>query len=110
MPPWVKGLPVHNAGVVDEILGGEIVRAVHDKVVFSDNIQDIICSKVLMTGVDADMRIYLPQLLFGGIHLAASYIWREVYHLALQVGKLHRVTVRNAERPRTGSRQIEGDR
>jgi len=53
--PLGERLACHDAGVVDEILGGKIVRAIHDKVIFSDNIQDIICRKVLMIGVDVDM-------------------------------------------------------
>lgn len=101
--PLGKRFACQDAGVVDKILGGEIVRTVHDKVIFSDDIQNILHCKALMIGVDADMGIYLPQFLSGGIHLVAPHVRREVYHLALQVGKLHRVTVRNADCPHSAA-------
>ena len=63
-----------------------------------------------MIGVNGHIRIDLPHGLGRRIHLFLSNILCRMYHLPLEVGKIHDVRVHNSDRPYPRSRQIQGCR
>ena len=103
-------LPQQHAGVVGEVAGREIVRAVHHDVVGADDLQGVLAGEAGVVEDDLDVRIEAAGWLrVRRLRLGPADIRRAVEDLALEVGEVHRVEVHDAEPADAGGRQIHRD-
>ena len=103
-------LASQDTGVIDQELGGKVVGAVDDEVIVGNDAVDICRRDPFLVSYDLDVRIDGFHLLAGRFHLRLADIRGEMDHLALQVGKIDVISIRNTNGSHPGSRQIEGDR
>ena len=87
----------HHAGVVDEELRREIVRAIDDEIVILDEVEDVVAGDEGVVRNHLHVGIHRFHRLFRGLHLGLAHILRSVDNLALQIGKVDHVGISNAD-------------
>ena len=90
-------LPEQHAGVVGEVAGGEVVRAVHDDVVGADDVEGVLAGEAGVVQDDLDVRVEAADGVRGGLGLGPANVRGAVDDLALEVGEVHRVEIHDAE-------------
>ena len=105
-----EGAAEQVAGVAEQEAGGEIVGAVADEVVARDQLAGGGGVHAQRVGFDADFRVQRGEGFGRAFGLVAADAGGAVDHLALEVGKLQRVVVHEADRADAGGGEVEGER
>src|ERR1039458_7191286 len=87
------GLAEQNAGVVHQVAGREVVRAVGHDVVVLENLEGVGAGQHGLVFDDADGRVEGGKLFGGGVELLAANILGGVDDLALEVAQIGRAHV-----------------
>ncbi len=98
-----------NAGVVDEVAGGEIVGAVDDDVVGGDPLHGVFGGDAALVFDDFGVGVEGNELLLGGVEFGLSDVVGGVEDLALEVGVVDGVELDEAEGSDAGGGEVEGD-
>ena len=98
-------LAEQHAGVVREVTGGEVVRAVHHDVVGAQDLKGVVAGEAGLVKDDLDVRIEAMEGLSGGSSLRAADIWSAVEDLALEVREVHGIKIHNPEFANTRGRE-----
>src|SRR6266480_6019544 len=85
----------------------DIVRAVEDDSASHDQRIESVALQALLEGDDLHFRVYFSERLAPGRSLGSSYRFGGVKNLALQVGEVHRVAVRESNRSNPCRREIQ---
>ena len=96
----------HDAGVVNEIAGREIIAAVHYDVEVVDNAHDIFGREALLELDDIDIGVERVQGQLRRLHLGHPDPVVGMQYLALEVAHINRVMVGNPYRADSGCGQI----
>ena len=96
-----------HARVVDEVARREVVGAVDDHVVVAEEALDVSAVEPLLVADDFHVRVQVLQHLLRALHLGHPDAARRVEHLALEVRRVDRVGIDEAERADAGGREIE---
>src|SRR5687768_8491488 len=96
-----------NGCVVDEIARGKIVGAVEDQVVSPRDFERVPGSEARGIRLDVYAGIDVAKSVARGIELRATDARRAVEYLSLQIGEIDRIEIDEADRPDSGSGQIE---
>src|SRR5205809_6597787 len=86
-----------HACAIHRVAGREIVRAVQDDAASRDQRIESVALQTLLEGDDLHFRVYFSERLAPGRDLGSSYRFGGVKNLALQVGEVHRVAVRESD-------------
>ena len=105
-----EGDLLHDAGVVDQKFGGEIVRAVHDEVVVPDDLPDVAGVQIVLIDPDLDVGVDGQHLLPGRFHLGPVEVPGVMGDLPLEVRDIDGVAINDADGPDSRRGQIEGNR
>src|SRR5438552_6469513 len=105
--PVHDGLVVLHRRVVQEIAGGEVVRAVDDDVVLGEDAIDVRAGEALLVPDDLHIGIERLERLTRRIRLRRAEALRRVNDLALQVGRVDDVRVDDAERSHARGGEVE---
>ena len=76
-------------------------------IVVLDDIEDILAVNECAVGVDLNVRIYSLHGLLCGLHLSLADISGGVYHLPLEVGEIHLVSVCDTDGSNARSREVQ---
>ena len=101
------GLAEEDGGVVDQVAGREVVRAVDDEVVRLEDLEDVGRVEPLLVQDDLDERVDLLDRLLGRLGLRLPDVGLAVDDLALQVGLVDDVEVDDAEGADAGGGEVE---
>ena len=74
---------LHDAGIVDQELGWEIVSTIDDKVILSDQFSDVFRGNKQLVSVDFYIRVHLCDGFLGRLYLWLAYILCAVNDLTL---------------------------
>ena len=96
----------HHTGIVDEELDGEVVGAIHHKVILLHQVEGIVCHQELTVGFHFHVWIDGIDGLLGRLHLPLIHIGRGVDDLSLQVAQIHHIAIHNADGAHTSRCQI----
>ena len=96
-----------DACIVEHITTWEVVCAIHNHVVSSDDVHDVACVQACVIRDYIDIWIEHRQCLFCRVHLAITNAINVVQDLTLQVAGVHFVHVDNADCSHAGSGQIQ---
>jgi hypothetical protein len=99
-----------DAGVVDQVPSGEVVRTVEDDVVSADKVENVLLRQTRLVGDDLDIRIECDDRLPSRLDLGDPDPVRRVQHLALEVGVVDHVVIDDPEGAHPGSRQVQRGR
>src|SRR6478736_2898302 len=94
-------------GVVDHVAGREVVGAVDDEVVALEDLEHVVVVEALVVHDDLDVGVDLGDRLLGGLGLGATDVGHAVDDLALEVGLVDLVELRDAERADAGRDQVQ---
>ena len=108
--PVDVGSAQKHAGVVDEVAGREVVRAVDDDVVPLQDLERILGGETLGVADDLDVRVDVVEPVGGAVQLVPSDVCGTVQDLALEVTRVHLVEVDDTDRADPRSGQVEGQR
>ncbi len=103
-------LAQQHAGVVDQVAGGEVVRAVDDHVVVPEQLQGVRGVEPRLVGDDLDVRVEVAQALGGGLDLRPAHGGAAEEDLAVEVALVDHVEVDQAERADPRRREVEAER
>ena len=95
------------AGVVDQVAGGEVVRAVEHHIVPPHDLEGIVGPQGLAIADDLDIGVEILDPLDGGVDLGLADGALAVQDLALEIAAVDVVVVDDADRPHPGGCQIE---
>ena len=104
--PHVR-LAEQHASVVDQVAGGEVVRAVQDQVVPGEDVQGVGRVQPIGVQVDRDQRVDLGDRLLGRDRLALADVGLAMDHLTLQVRLVDDIEVEDAEGADPGGGEVE---
>jgi hypothetical protein len=93
--------------VVDHVAGREVVGAVDDQVVALEDLHHVVVVEALLVQHDLDVRIGLGDRLLGRLRLRLPDVGLAVDDLALQVGLVHLVELRDAQGADAGRGEVE---
>src|SRR4051794_12010060 len=96
-----------HADVIRQIAGGEIIGAVHDQVVISDDLLRVGAGEAAFVQLEFDLRIDIQEPVAGRCQFAAADVLCSVKNLPLQVAKIDTVEIDDAERSNAGCCQIK---
>src|SRR5699024_4132290 len=96
-----------HAGVVDQITGRKIVRAIDDDVIAGESGFDVVRAQALAVGLHGHRRVDRLDCGAGRIGLGLTDAGVAVQHLPVQVAAIDTVVIDNAERADTGRGQIQ---
>ena len=99
-----------DAGAVDGVPGGEIVRAVEHHVGRRHLRLQRLAFQALLQGNDFHFRIDQRQRVPPRAGLGPAHVPGVMQHLALQVGEIHRVAVAQHQGADAGCGQVQGRR
>jgi len=102
-----EGLALHHAGIVDEILDGEVVRSVYHEVVLLDHLPYRILSQVFFVLDHLHIGVEGSDGSLGRLYFRVSYIFGAMYDLSLQIGERHAVAIGYAQCPYSCSCEVE---
>eukprot|EP00962_Isochrysis_galbana_P042352 scaffold15810_cov117-Isochrysis_galbana.AAC.3 len=97
----------HDAGVVDQVAGREVVRPVHHYIVPAQNLQSVARVQVRVVRDEAHRRVDLAHALRRRLHLGHAHRVGRVDNLPMQVGLVHHVVVHHPQRPDAGRSQVD---
>ena len=89
----------HHTGIIHEILGGEIVCPINDKIIVADDVQCIVLAQEKRYLCGLHIRVQGLYLLCSRPHLLCTHIRGVMYHLPLQIVERHVVSVEQSEMP-----------
>ena len=95
-------------GVVEEVSGVEVVAAVDDEVVSSDEVVDVVGGQAQVVGVDVDVGVERAQGQASGVDLGLSDAVVCVEDLSLEVGAVDEVAVDEGEVSDASGCEVEG--
>ena len=87
----------HHTGIIHEILGGEIVCPINDKIIVADDVQCIVLAQEKRYLCGLHIRVQGLYLLCSRPHLLCTHIRGIMYHLPLQIVERNDVTVEQTE-------------
>src|SRR6266513_4220990 len=96
-----------HACAIYRVAGREIVRAVENDAASRDQRIESLALQALLEGDDLHFRVYFSERLAPGRDLGSSYRFGGVKNLALQVGEVHRVAIRESDRSNPCRREIQ---
>ena len=99
-----------DAGVVDEVAGGEVVRAVDDQVVAGHDLQGVVGGQEGAVLHHLDVGVDLRDRRSGGVDLVCTDVGGAVDDLALQVGGVDDVVIHQTDGAHTGGSEVERQR
>src|SRR5262249_13205979 len=94
-----KGDALEHRTVVDQVLRGNLVRAVDDKIEVGEDLGQGLCRELLIKDTYRHGRVPASEMRGGGKHLALSDVVVAVNRLAVEIGELHRVAVDQPQLP-----------
>ena len=103
-------LAQQHAGVIDQIPGGKVVRAIADDVVGTDQLQGVIDGQQDLVNLDPAVGIEISDAVSRRAGLGPSDPGATMNHLPLQVRHLNYITIHNADRADSRCRQIQQKR
>lgn len=103
--PHVRLVQQH-AGVVDQVTGGEVVRAVDDEVVLAEDLHHVLGFEPLFVKDHVDVRVDAQHAVAGGFGLGPADVRLAVDDLALQVRLVDLVELHDAQRAHAGRGQV----
>src|SRR6266568_3401638 len=92
---------------IHRVAGREIVRAVEDDAASHDQRIESVALQALLEGDDLHFRVYFSERLAPGRDLGSSYRFGRVKDLALQVGEVNCVAVRESDRSNARRGEIQ---
>src|SRR5215204_2845053 len=104
------GLVQKDAGVVHQVPGREVVRAVDDHIIFLEDLQRVLAGERLLVDPDLDVGVYVLDLLVGTLDLGTTHVRGAMNDLALQIGLVDHVEVNDPDGPDPGRSQVQGER
>jgi hypothetical protein len=102
-------LPEEDAGVVGQVAGGEVVGAVHHQVVARDQLQGVGRVEARVVADHLHVRVDVVDPVGGRVELLPPHVLRAVEDLALEVGRVHRVELHEAQGADPGCGEVEAD-
>src|SRR3989338_5912252 len=100
------GLAEQHASVIDQVPGREIIGAVGNDVVISEQVESIRRRECCLVSNNLDMRVDAAQPVARGVELRTSDIGGGVDDLALQVGEIDNIEIHDAELADAGCGKI----
>src|SRR5699024_11810158 len=97
-PPQLVGLFQDDAGVIDQIAGGEVVGSVENQVAVAKDVQRVVRLQAFLVKDHLDVGVDLLDTVSGGLGLGAIDVTLAVNDLALEVGLVDHVEVDDAQR------------
>src|SRR5688572_18789535 len=91
------GLAEHDTRVADQVSRREVVRAVDDDVVVSENLERIAGGQRDVDAGDLDIRVDLVESIGGGIRLPTPDVAGAVKNLALEVRPVDDIGIHDPE-------------
>ena len=102
-------LSCHHASIIDEKLHGEVVGAIHDEVIFLDDVERIRRVEEFVVGVHFHVRVDGLDFLLCALYLWHAHILGEMDDLTLEVGEVHHIGINDADASDACSSEIERD-
>src|SRR6185295_7837329 len=103
-------LAEQDAGVVDQIAGGEVVRAVDHQVVIAEEVERIARIEPQVVGDDLNVAVDAAQAVRSGLGLRPADVSLAEQDLALEVRLVHAVEIDEPEPADSRRREIEPER
>ena len=94
-------------GVIDQIAGVEVVRAIHHQIVVPQDLDDILHRQTEGVRDDLHVRVQGLKGLPRGVHLGPTHVLGLVENLALEVRELDMVRINDSKGPDPGGGEIE---
>ena len=104
------GLVHQDAGVVDQITGREVVRAVDDDVVGLEDVADVFRGESCLVKVELDVGVDGGEVLASRLELWAADVGGGVQNLPLEVGVIDDVEIDQSDSADASSGQVESQR
>ena len=104
------GFAEDGGGVVDEVAGGEVVRAVEDEVVAGEQVQGVGRVEADVVQPDVNERVQRGDGVPRGFDLGPADVRDAVDHLPLEVAQVHVVVVDDPQGPHAGGGQVQQGR
>ncbi len=102
------GLAQEHAGIVGQVACGEIVGAIHDDVVGPNQVEGILARQAGVVQAHLDVRVEPLEGVPGRVGLGPADVAGAVDDLALEVGKVHRIEIHQAELADARRRKVKG--
>src|SRR5690606_29716901 len=103
------GLVQQHARVVDQVAGGEVVRAVDDEVVLGEDLQRVLVVQPRLVQADVDQRVDLLDGVPRALGLGPADVGDAVDDLALQVRLVDGVELDDAQGAHAGRGEVHQD-
>ena len=104
------GLAEQHAGVIDEVARGEVVGAVANDVVGTNDLQRVLTGEGGLVEIHLAVGVDLQDAGLGRFDLGLANPTGAMDHLPLQVAVIHHIEIHDAEAAHTRRRQIEQQR
>ena len=116
MPFEAKDGPVdvwfleQDAGVVDQVPGGEVIGAIDNDVVIAQDFEGVLAGEPSVEFFDAKVGVDVLHAIGGGIEFLAADVAGAVDDLALQIGNIDNIEINEADASDACGCQIEAER